>query len=359
VAPDFSYTNNYSDFRLRMHEIAEGSTLDMFIAGVIMVNVVTMAMEFHGSSEGYKDGLLVVNYVFVVIFLVEWIVKAYAYGLCRYMKDGWAKLDTFIVIVSLLGIPIDIIGAENLPMDPTMLKVLRVLRVARILKLLKSAEGLKALLDMVLRSLPQCGNLGFLLFLLYFIFAALGVELFGRLGCEFPIPNPPVEGLIGSVCDGLSVHTNFERFDIAMLSLFRISTGDWSAILKDAMRSFPQCDDSSNCKENCCANPVLAPAFMITFLLLSTFMLLNVVVAVLMSNLEAAIAEHTEKLMQKRMKEHMEKTMVEGEKTAEKSDGACAIPTVPEVAKETVEDPTVMSKQEEPSLTEEGKAANT
>jgi len=221
--------------------------------------------------------------------------------------DPWAKLDTFIVIVSLLGIPVDIIGPDNLPMDPTMLKVLRVLRVARIMKLLKSAGGLKALLSMVINSLPQCGNLGFLLFLLYFIFAALGVELFGRVGCEYPITDVP--GVIGSKCDGFSRHTHFERFDIAMLTLFRISTGDWAGMLKDAMRSKPECDDSEDCEKNCCANPYLAPAFMIIFLLLSTFMLMNVVVAVLMSNLEAAIAEHTEKLMKARMKEHMEEVM--------------------------------------------------
>jgi hypothetical protein len=44
------------------------------------------------------------------------------------------------------------------------------------------AKGIRALLDTVMQALPQVGNLGLLFFLLFFIFAALGVELFGRLG---------------------------------------------------------------------------------------------------------------------------------------------------------------------------------
>lgn len=51
-----------------------------------------------------------------------------------------------------------------------------------VLKLLKVAKGIRALLDTVLVALPQVGNLGLLFFLLFFIFAALGVELFGRIG---------------------------------------------------------------------------------------------------------------------------------------------------------------------------------
>ena len=61
-----------------------------------------------------------------------------------------------------------------------------------VLKLLKMAKGIRALLDTVMQALPQVGNLGLLFFLLFFIFAALGVEMFGRLGkyqpCYFEIP---------------------------------------------------------------------------------------------------------------------------------------------------------------------------
>jgi len=51
-----------------------------------------------------------------------------------------------------------------------------------VLKLLKMAKSVRALLDTVMQALPEVGNLGLLFFLLFFIFAALGVELFGRVG---------------------------------------------------------------------------------------------------------------------------------------------------------------------------------
>ena len=57
-----------------------------------------------------------------------------------------------------------------------------------VLKLLKMAKGIRALLDTVMQALPQVGNLGLLFFLLFFIFAALGVEMFGRLGKSFLCP---------------------------------------------------------------------------------------------------------------------------------------------------------------------------
>jgi len=53
-----------------------------------------------------------------------------------------------------------------------------------VLKLLKMASGIRSLLDTVIQALPQVGNLALLFFLLFFIFAALGVELFGRLSIK-------------------------------------------------------------------------------------------------------------------------------------------------------------------------------
>ena len=63
---------------------------------------------------------------------------------------------------------------------------MRVLRIARVLKLLKTAKGVRRLLETVAHALPQVGNLGLLFLLLFFIFAALGVELFGTIG-EFSL----------------------------------------------------------------------------------------------------------------------------------------------------------------------------
>merc|ERR1719181_2634980 len=56
------------------------------------------------------------------------------------------------------------------------------------------------------------------------------------------------------------------------------------------MLESPYCDDSDpdNCTKNCCANTVIAPLYFISFCLVSTFVMLNLVIAVLMAELENA-----------------------------------------------------------------------
>jgi len=60
--------------------------------------------------------------------------------------------------------------------------IFRWLYCVAVLKLLKMARSVRMLLDTVMQALPEVGNLGLLFFLLFYIFAALGVELFGRIG---------------------------------------------------------------------------------------------------------------------------------------------------------------------------------
>merc|ERR1712070_1161179 len=197
---------------------------------------------------------------------------------------GWNNFDLFVVATSILGIVMDELGTDNLPINPTLLRVLRILRIARILKLLKSAKDLMTLLETVKRSLAQVGNLALLLFLLFFIFAALGIELFGRLDCSDDNP-----------CDGFDMDlANFKNFGMAMLVLFRISTGDnWNGMLKDAIRTTgTECgDDASDKGQSGCYSSMAvknAPFYFIAFVLCAQFVMLNLVVAVLMQELESS-----------------------------------------------------------------------
>merc|ERR1719482_1822694 len=106
------------------------------------------------------------------------------------------------------------------------------------------AEDLRKLLTTVANSLSQAGNLGQLMFLLYFICACLGIELFGRLACTEANP-----------CEGMNNKANFEHFFIAILTLFRLSTGDnWNGIMKDALREPPvvtPCNFALSCESKC------------------------------------------------------------------------------------------------------------
>ncbi|XP_014678833.1 PREDICTED: voltage-dependent T-type calcium channel subunit alpha-1H-like [Priapulus caudatus] len=228
------YYINFSPARFFIHNICTSKYFDLAIAAVIGLNVITMAMEFYMMPDQLVYALKIFNYFFTSVFILESIVKSVALGVRRYFSDSHYAL----------------------------------------LKLLKMAKGIRALLDTVMQALPQVGNLGLLFFLLFFIFAALGVELFGRLECSDEHP-----------CEGLSDHAHFKEFGMAFLTLFRVATGDnWNGIMKDTLRD--GCNAESNCTVNCCVSPFIAPIYFVIFVLMAQFVLVNVVVAVLMKHLE-------------------------------------------------------------------------
>ncbi|CAI5454353.1 unnamed protein product [Caenorhabditis angaria] len=274
IERNYPYYHDYGHTRLFLHGIVTSKYFDLAIAAVIGINVISMAMEFYMMPKELKYVLKALNYFFTAVFTLEAAMKLIALGFKRFFIEKWNRLDMFIVILSIAGIIFEEFEALELPINPTIIRVMRVLRIARVLKLLKMAKGIRSLLDTVGEALPQVGNLGSLFFLLFFIFAALGVELFGKLECSEDHP-----------CDGLGEHAHFKNFGMAFLTLFRIATGDnWNGIMKDALRD--DCDSSDHCETNCCVDPILAPCFFVIFVLISQFVLVNVVVAVLMKHLE-------------------------------------------------------------------------
>ncbi|XP_072560812.1 voltage-dependent T-type calcium channel subunit alpha-1H isoform X3 [Paramormyrops kingsleyae] len=274
------YYADYSPARLYIHTLCTNHYLDIFITIIIGVNVVTMSLEHYRQPQYLEVSLKYCNYFFTVIFILEALLKLIAFGFRRFFKDRWNQLDLGIVLLSIMGITLEEIEINaSLPINPTIIRIMRVLRIARVLKLLKMATGMRALLDTVVQALPQVGNLGLLFMLLFFIYAALGVELFGKLECTDDNP-----------CEGLSRHATFENFGMAFLTLFRVSTGDnWNGIMKDTLR---ECrTEDKHCLSYL---PIFSPLYFVTFVLIAQFVLVNVVVAVLMKHLEESNKEMNE-----------------------------------------------------------------
>uniref|UniRef100_UPI003AAD9E8E voltage-dependent T-type calcium channel subunit alpha-1G n=1 Tax=Centroberyx gerrardi TaxID=166262 RepID=UPI003AAD9E8E len=272
------YYSDYSPTRLLIHKMCTSHYLDLFITIVIGLNVITMAMEHYQQPKELDEALKICNYIFTLIFVLESVFKLVAFGFRRFFKDRWNQLDLAIVLLSIMGITLEEIEVNaSLPINPTIIRIMRVLRIARVLKLLKMAVGMRALLDTVMQALPQVGNLGLLFMLLFFIFAALGVELFGDLICDELHP-----------CEGLGRYATFKNFGMAFLLLFRVSTGDnWNGIMKDTLRDCAQ--DTGTCY-----NTVVSPIYFVSFVLTAQFVLVNVVIAVLMKHLEESNKEAKE-----------------------------------------------------------------
>lgn len=193
------------------------------------------------------------------------------------------RFDFLIVCGSIVDLTFSFIGSL-FSVNLSMVTMLRIFRVSRLLRLIKSAKSLQTLLKTLLISLPSLANVGTLLILVFFVYAVLGVKLFGLI--EYG--------------ECLNVHANFEvyityirlrpclttflcqSFPIAALTLFRMSTGeDWNCIMHDCM------DESKG-------GTMFAWAFFISFVVLVTFITLNLFIAVILDNFSHISADQKE-----------------------------------------------------------------
>lgn len=248
------------------HWLVHHKHFELVLTILIVINVVIMACEHYNQSETTGRFIEYSNLAFTVLYVSEVAVKLWAVGLIEYFSQSWNRFDAFVAATSLVGSILDLtLGYKGSYRTLSVLRVARTIRVARVLKLLKWATGLADLLTTVWSSMPQVLNLGMLLLVFFVGTAALGIELFGRIKCSRDTP-----------CNGISKHANFENAGMAMLTLFRIATGDnWVNIMRDAVAE----GDS----------PLPAILYFTFFVIGAQFVLLNVVVAVLMKNLSAAL----------------------------------------------------------------------
>ena len=128
------YFIGYGRIRMFVHKVVTNSYFDVLIAAVIFLNVITMSLEYYEMPMELEYTLRMFNYVFSFVFCIEAMMKIYAIGPRRYMKERWNQLDVLIVIFSIAGILLEEIESKLIPINPTIIRVMRVARIARVLK---------------------------------------------------------------------------------------------------------------------------------------------------------------------------------------------------------------------------------
>jgi len=251
---------------------------EISIVTCIMLNTLTMAMEYFGASQQYQLVLLVCNYAFAIVFLFEAIVKLLALRWI-YFKSSWNRFDFVVVLASIAGVIVQFTTSVDIGSAATVIRTFRVLRV---LRLVKKARRLNQLFKTLMLTLPSLGNIGSLMFLLIFIYAVMGVQLFA--GVQYG--------------DFIDRHANFQSFGTALLVLVRASTGEsWNGIMYEAanqedcvnLDALPYDDKKNMCGfsndlATCepitgCGSP-LAFLFFFSFTVFVSFVFLNLLIAV-------------------------------------------------------------------------------
>ncbi|PPR60778.1 MAG: hypothetical protein CFH10_01396 [Alphaproteobacteria bacterium MarineAlpha4_Bin2] len=228
-------TSTSSTFRARARSFAESNFFQRFILTIIVVNSVVLGLETsEAAMEPYGSWLVALDDLALTIFIAEILLKLYAMGL-SYFRDPWNIFDFTIVAIALL------------PFNEGF-AVLRALRILRAFRLISMVPKMRLVVQAFLKAIPGMASIMLLMVLVFYVFAVMATKLFGaNFGDWF--------GSVGT----------------SLYSLFQIMTLEsWSmGIVRPVMEQFP-----------------FAWAFFIPFILVTTFAVLNLFIAVVVNSMQ-------------------------------------------------------------------------
>ncbi len=214
----------------RLRQFVESNFVQRFVIAVILVNAITLGLETSPSVMDTAGGFLkILDKAALVVFVVELAVKLIVYRL-SFFKNAWNVFDFLIVSITLAP------GGEGV-------SVLRALRILRALRLISVVPSMRLVVQALARAIPGMSSVVALLALVFYVASVMATKLFG----------PSFPHWFGSL--GESVY-----------SLFQIMTLEsWSmGIVRPVMEVYPY-----------------AWMFFVTFILLTTFAVLNLFIAII------------------------------------------------------------------------------
>eukprot|EP00924_Labyrinthula_sp_SR-Ha-C_P015991 snap_masked-scaffold_4-processed-gene-15.27-mRNA-1 protein AED:1.00 eAED:1.00 QI:0/0/0/0/1/1/2/0/1933 len=230
-----------------------------FITVVIVLNTIVLATKHFNQGPGWTTLQQICDYIFGAIYTFEAVCKILAFGPKNYFSKPWNRFDFFIVLAVILEFVFTATAAfDTSDQGSLLLRNVEILRVFRVFRLLGRVKGVAQLLETLVSSLPSIVNISCVLFLALFMFAVLAVQLF---------PGQYSDNADTKDFSALNDYANFDNFWVAMLTLIRMATGEqWNAIMHDYETMAPE-----------------ATWFCIMFMLVVQFIVLNLFVAVILS----------------------------------------------------------------------------
>ncbi|XP_054592138.2 sodium channel, voltage gated, type V-like, alpha b isoform X2 [Nothobranchius furzeri] len=225
--------------------------LDLTITICIVLNTLFMAMEHYPMTVEFNGMLTTGNLVFSGIFTAEMVLKIIALDPYYYFQTGWNIFDSIIVCLSLMELGLS---------DVEGLSVLRSFRLLRVFKLARSWPTLNTLIKIIGNSMGALGNLTLVLAIIVFIFAVVGMQLFGKNYQECTCK-------ISKDCSLPRWH--MKDFFHSFLIVFRVLCGEWIETMWDCMEVAGQ--------------PLCILVFMLV-MVIGNLVLLNLFLALLLSS---------------------------------------------------------------------------
>jgi voltage-gated sodium channel len=214
--------------------LVESGPFRRLVIAAILANALILGLEsFPGIYAVHGKTLKAIDRGFLAFFVLELVLKLAAYR-GQFFRAPWNWFDALIVAASLVPNA----GAWS------------VLRVLRLFRLFSAVSSMRSVVEALLKALPGMGAIVAVLGVVFYVAAVAATQLFGR--------DPALAGLFGSL-------------DRSTYTLFRVMTLDsWSEVSDATMARFP-----------------LAWAFFMPFIVLTSFAVLNLFIAVIVEALGA------------------------------------------------------------------------
>lgn len=230
------------------HRIVTARGFERGIILLILLNAAILGLETSPSLMArYGDLFHLGNQIILGAFVIEAALKITAVTphVRRYFGDPWNMFDFSVVVFSLL------------PATGEFAMIARTARLLRVVRLISTVPELRLIVSTLVRSLPSMAHVMALMGVIFYIYAITGYQLFHS--------HDPV---------------HWGNLGISLLSLFRIVTlEDWTDIMYTAMDYHP-----------------LAWLYFVSFVVLGTFVVVNLFIAVVINNLDEAKTERLREL---------------------------------------------------------------
>ena len=234
-----SNTDLASSLRERVRLFIESVRFEKAITTLIVMNAITLGIETSPVAVArFGDVLHAIDHTVLAVFAVELLSRFFVYRR-RFFRDPWRVFDFVVVGMGLMPAG----GAFT---------VLRALRVLRVLRLVSLVPSMRRVIGALLKALPGMASIVGLLGLVLYVFAVMATKLYGAIAPEF-----------------------FGNLGASLFTLFQIMTVEgWPDVARSVMTQSPH-----------------SWIFFVVYLLIATFMVLNLFIAVVVNAMQSQVTE--------------------------------------------------------------------
>lgn len=236
--------------------VVTSTSFNRIVMGAILFSAILLGVETDQEIVSHYAVLLKnLDRAILSFFVIEIALKIVAQGKrpWRYFSDPWNVIDFFIVAACLV------------PTGSNALAVFRLVRVLRILRLVTAFPKLQMIIAALLKSVPSMGYVVALLSIHLYMFGVLGTFLFRT--------NDPI---------------HFGTLGKTFLSLFQILTLEgWADLMRIQIYGCSQFgyEAFADFCRNSQAQPIAAILYFISFIVLGTMIILNLLIGVVVNGM--------------------------------------------------------------------------